>query len=241
LLLETDGAWADAVARQLRGDGSEVVCVSRGADVLLKLQRGLPSVLITELNPPDLSAKELLRRIRGRRVTEQLPVVVLGPGGDEIDRVVAFELGADDFLSKPFSVRELSLRVRAIVARTEGQAVSVPETLEFGPIRIHRTEHTVHVEGEPVSLSPLEFRLLSCLAEEPGRVRSRQELLSEVWGNQSRADGRAVDSSIKRLRHKLGNGGRWIETLRGVGYRLRKPPARSNPPATDGECQECEL
>jgi two-component system phosphate regulon response regulator PhoB len=143
--------------------------------------------------------------------------------GEEIDRVVGFEIGADDYVVKPYSVRELTLRVRAILRRTR-TGESEGERIEFGRLRVDVSAHRTWVDDEEVSLTALEFKLLTTLLERRGRVQTREVLLTDVWGFSAEVTTRTVDTHVKRLRQKLGPAGRYIETLRGVGYRFRSEP-----------------
>jgi two-component system phosphate regulon response regulator PhoB len=143
--------------------------------------------------------------------------------GEEVDRVVGFELGADDYVTKPFSVRELLLRIQAILKRTRGERELAPE-LEFGKLRIDREAHRVWVDGGEVELTAMEFKLLVTLYERKNRVQTRSALLDEVWGIEAEIETRTVDTHVKRLREKLGGAGDYIQTVRGVGYRFADSP-----------------
>jgi two-component system phosphate regulon response regulator PhoB len=150
--------------------------------------------------------------------------VMVTARGEEIDRVVGFELGADDYVVKPFSVRELILRVRAILRRADAEAPASADAVTFGCLRLDRTAHRVYVHELEVVLTALEFRLLSTLVERRNRVQSRDTLLSDVWGLQLHVETRTVDTHIKRLREKIGAAGEYIHTVRGVGYRFAASP-----------------
>jgi two-component system phosphate regulon response regulator PhoB len=163
------------------------------------------------------------RQIKGDPRTKHVPVVMLTAKGEELDRVVGFELGADDYVTKPFSVRELVLRLKAVVRRS-GRGIAherPPETV--GPIRVDVDAHRAFVDGAPIQLTPLEFRLLATLMARLGRVQSREQLLEDVWGMSSELETRTVDTHVKRLREKLGSGRDLLETVRGIGYRLVDP------------------
>jgi len=161
--------------------------------------------------------------MRSNPATNEIPVLMLTAKGDEIDRVVGFEVGADDYVTKPFSVRELMLRVRAIMRRSKQEAQS-NSLIEFGPLRLDHDAHRVWVADEEIVLTALEFKLLAAFVTRKGRVQSRDAPLSDVWGIAAEVTTRTVDTHVKRLREKLGDLGRYIETLRGVGYRFRDQP-----------------
>ena len=182
-----------------------------------------PDLIVLDIMLPDLSGTEVCRRLRTGADTRDIPIVMLTAKGEEIDRVVGFEVGADDYVIKPFSVRELMLRVAAVLRRAKPDP---PEdsSESFGSLRIDRDAHRVWVHSDEVSLTALEFKLLSTFLSRKGRVQSRDTLLSDVWGIDSEVTTRTVDTHVKRLREKLSGAGRYIETLRGVGYRFRDRP-----------------
>lgn len=169
---------------------------------------------------PDVSGLEVCRRVRRDEATSQLPILMLTAKGEEMDRVVGFEVGADDYVSKPFSPRELVLRIEAILRRGARQA-QAPKSIAIQNLEIDVPGHRVLVEGDEVSLTALEFRLLLDLATRRGRVQSRDALLQRVWGYTPGVETRTVDTHVKRLREKLGSASGVIETVRGVGYRIR--------------------
>jgi two-component system phosphate regulon response regulator PhoB len=188
----------------------------------------VPDLVVLDLMLPILSGIEVCRRLRMAERTRRVPVLMLTANGEEIDRVVGFEVGADDYMVKPFSVRELMLRIRAILRRSEPIA---PETTEvvFGRLRVDNAGHRAWVDGEEVILTALEFRLLMTFVTRRGRVQTRDVLLSDVWGIDADVTTRTVDTHVKRLRQKLGAVGEYVETLRGVGYRLRTHPDEGGP------------
>lgn len=182
-----------------------------------------PDVIVLDLMLPDLSGTEVCRRLRDNPQTRAIPIIMCTAKGDEIDRVVGFEVGADDYVVKPYSVRELLLRIRAMLRRTQRADTESP-SLRFGALRIDHGAHRCWVDEQEVQLTALEFRLLTTLATRRGRVQSRETLLSDVWGIEADITTRTVDTHVKRLREKLGVAGRYIETLRGVGYRFKDSP-----------------
>jgi len=193
----------------------------------LAAQEPVPDLVILDLMLPDIPGTDVCRRLRAEERTRRVPVLMLTARGDEIDRVVGFEVGADDYVVKPFSVRELLLRVRAILRRAEPEPAhpaelgsSRPE-LVCGGLRVDPEGHRAWVDGEEVILTALEFKLLTTLLSRRGRVQTREQLLDDVWGIQADVTTRTVDTHVKRLRQKLGQAAGHIETLRGVGYRFR--------------------
>ena len=178
-----------------------------------------PDFVLLDLMLPDMPGTEVCRRLRESPRTQGVPIIMLTARDAEVDRIVGFELGADDYVTKPFSMHELMLRVRAVLRRSHG-AKPARSVYEVGVLELDTTAHRVRVGGEPVRLTALEFRLLSTLVERAGRLQTRDTLLNDVWGMQAGLTTRTVDTHITRLRKKLGEAGRYIETLRGFGYRF---------------------
>ena len=174
---------------------------------------------------PDGSGLDLCKKIKSNSETEAIPIIILTAKDDEVDKVVGFELGADDYVTKPFSVRELILRVKAILKRSDTKTKEVVEVeRQFGDLKIDVDSHEVHVDSQLIELTALEFRLLKELVDKRGRVQSRDQLLSEVWGYNAEVTTRTVDTHIKRLREKLGSMGKYVQTIRGVGYKFSRTP-----------------
>ena len=194
-----------------------------GADALAIAKREQPAALVLDLMLPDLDGLEVLRRLRQEPTTRDLPVLLLTAKGEEVDRVQGFEIGADDYVVKPFSVREVILRLRALLRR--GTAEEPPKLLAAGTLRIDREAHRAYLGEEELQLTALEFKLVFTLMERRGRVQTRERLLEDVWGMSPEVTTRTVDTHIKRLREKLGDAGSFIETVRGVGYRFRDAEA----------------
>lgn len=178
-----------------------------------------PDLVILDLMLPDIPGEEVCRRIRADAQLKDVPILMLTAKGEEIARVVGFEVGADDYVVKPFSVRELMLRVKAILRRSDSEP-GAGDVVRFGVLEIDREAYEVRVNKKPVALSALEFRLLVRLLNTAGRVQSRDSLLDAVWNLYAEVMPRTVDVHVKRLREKLGEAGAYIETVRGVGYRF---------------------
>ena len=168
---------------------------------------------------PEISGTEVCKLLRKQASTAAIPIIMVTAKGEEIDRVVGFEVGADDYLVKPFSSRELLLRIKAILRRSTPEQKS-DKSLNLGDLTIDPSRHRVTVAAEEITLTSTEYKLLMVLAERPGRVQSRERLLQDVWGYSSEADSRTVDTHITRLRAKLGEAGDMILTVRGFGYKL---------------------
>ena len=190
-----------------------------------KLKSKKFDLILLDLMLPDGSGLDLCKQIKSNSETEATPIIILTAKDDEVDKVVGFELGADDYVTKPFSVRELILRVKAILKRSDKKTKEVVEVeRQFGDLKIDVDSHEVHVDSQLIELTALEFRLLKELVDKRGRVQSRDQLLSEVWGYNAEVTTRTVDTHIKRLREKLGSMGKYVQTIRGVGYKFSRTP-----------------
>ncbi len=183
----------------------------------------VPDLVLLDLMLPDMSGTQVCQQLRAGERTRSMPVIMMTAKAEEVDRVVGFEVGADDYVVKPFSVRELALRVRAMLRRSH-RTEAESEILRFGRLKVDREAHRVWIDDAEVTLTALEFRLLYTFLSRKGRVQSREALLSDVWGIDAEVTTRTVDTHVKRLREKLGEVGDYIETLRGVGYRFRDQP-----------------
>ena len=193
------------------------------ANEKLKLKKF--DLILLDLMLPDGSGLDLCRKIKSNSETEATPIIILTAKDDEVDKVVGFELGADDYVTKPFSVRELILRVKAILKRSDTKTKEVLEVeRQFGDLKIDVDSHEVHVDSQLIELTALEFRLLKELVDKRGRVLSRDQLLSDVWGYNAEVTTRTVDTHIKRLREKLGSMGKYVQTIRGIGYKFSRTP-----------------
>ncbi|MCA9613869.1 MAG: response regulator transcription factor, partial [Myxococcales bacterium] len=220
LLVEDDHDIAEAARDALAEAGFEVTVESDGEAALERLSSAAPSLIVLDLQLRSVRGPEILRRVRRQAETERLPVIALSSRRDEIDRILAFELGADDFLGKPLSTRELALRARAVLRRSRcGSTSRPPSSLVLGPLEIDTERKKVRVEGQEVRLTQVEMRLLHDLAARVGTVQRREQLLQRVWPD-AHLGVRTVDTHIRRLREKLGPAAEVIETIRGVGYCL---------------------
>lgn len=228
LLVEDDDSLATAVARELGGAGLAVLRAVTGEEALRVVEREAVDLVLLDWGLPGIDGLEVLRRLRR---TSAVPVLMLTARDEEADRVLGLEVGADDYLVKPFAPRELLARARALLRRAawlrdaltrdrEGAAAPV----ELGRLRVHPDEHRASLDGEPVELTRLETGLLTVLARHPGRVFSRTYLLETLWKDAADSGERAVDNAVSRLRKKLGPYGERIEAVWGAGYRLRKEP-----------------
>jgi two-component system, OmpR family, phosphate regulon response regulator PhoB len=222
LIVDDERDLVRVVEFNLQQAGYETAAAYTGEEALQKVRHRVPDLVVLDLMLPDISGTEVCRQIKASPRTREVPVLMLTARTDEVDRVVGFEVGADDFVTKPFSVRELVLRIRAILRRGAGvQADDVRE--QVGPIRVDPEAHRAYVEGEEVALTALEFKLLTTFMSRLGRVQTRETLLQDVWGMASDLQTRTVDTHVKRLREKLGAGRDLIETVRGIGYRMVGP------------------
>ena len=182
------------------------------------------SLILLDLMLPDGSGLDLCKKMKSDPDMQNLPIIILTAKDDEVDKVVGFELGADDYVTKPFSVRELILRIKAVLKRGEKKKDIVEIDRQFGDLKIDIDSHEVFVDGELVNLTALEFKLLIQLVDRRGRVQSREQLLADVWGYSAEVTTRTVDTHIKRLREKLGTMGKYVQTIRGVGYKFSRSP-----------------
>jgi len=199
-----------------------------GEEALAAARKKRPDLVVLDLMLPDISGTEVCRQLKSDEKLKAVPVLMLTAKADEVDRIVGFELGADDYVTKPFSVRELILRVRAIL-RSRHPLPEAPTggTRSVGLIRIDVAAHRCFVKDVEVSLTAMEFKLLLTLMERTGRVQSRDQLLADVWGITAEVETRTVDTHVKRLREKLGDARDSIETVRSIGYRLVPPEGAS--------------
>jgi two-component system, OmpR family, phosphate regulon response regulator PhoB len=221
LIIEDERDVVDMLTLALeKAGGFSVSAASEGATGLRQAREELPALIVLDLMLPKMSGLEVCKLLKSDGATRHIPIVMLTAKAEEIDRIVGLEVGADDYVTKPFSPREVVLRIKAIMRRGKGDVVEEPLTV--GPITIDPVRHQVSVAGKPVRLTSVEFKLLSMLMLRRGRVQARDRLLNEVWGYESLIDTRTVDTHVRRLRKKLGKAADAIETVRGFGYRLRE-------------------
>jgi two-component system phosphate regulon response regulator PhoB len=223
LIVDDERDLLSLVDFNLRAAGFETLLATTGEQALAHLRRRVPDLVVLDLMLPDVPGTEICRQIKADPRTRHVPVVMLTAKSEEVDRVVGFELGADDYVTKPFSVRELVLRLRAVLRRVAPLAAGDRPRDAVGPIRLDVDAHRAFVDGAEVQLTALEFRLLATFMARLGRVQSREQLLQDVWEMSSDLETRTVDTHVKRLREKLGSGRDLLETVRGVGYRLVEP------------------
>jgi len=228
LVVEDEPDIAALIAYQLTREGFRVETAGTGMEALQAIARDIPDLVVLDRMLPGLTGDEVLLRLKEESATSNIPVLVLTAKREQEDRIKGFELGADDYLTKPFSPRELVLRVQAILRRVKEAGVTAGgRVLRAGPIRVDLGSHEATLDGMELNLTPTEFRLLQALMERRGRTQSRKQLLEKAWdvepGASERIQTRTVDMHVRRLRGKLGATGDWIETIRGFGYRLKVP------------------
>ncbi len=217
LVVEDEPDIAEILQFNLEKEGYAVSAVGDGAEALREIAASRPDLVVLDIMLPGLDGLEVCRRLRSRPETQDLPILVVSARGEEIDRVVGLELGVDDYVAKPFSPREVVLRVGAILRRTGDDG----NPLRAGTIVVEPEAHRVIVGEGEVQLTATEFRLLQFLIQKPGRVRTREQLLDNVWGYNEDVDSRTIDTHIRRLRAKLGEEAGRVETVVGIGYRIR--------------------
>ncbi len=223
LIVEDEEAIASLVRAYLERDGYRVTWVGSGAEALAELEREPPQLIVLDIGLPDTDGFDLCRRLRA---TSSVPIIMLTARDEEADRVAGLEVGADDYITKPFSPRELAARVKAVLRRTE--PAEHDDTLVLGDVVVRRSEREVSVGGEPVELRTREFDLLAYLIENRGAVVTRDQLLDRVWGLDYPGGTRTVDVHVAQLRSKLGRP-ELIRTIRSVGYKAVRPSSRPEP------------
>ena len=223
LIVEDERDIVQVLEFSLRQAGFDTVAAYDGDQALQRLRERAPDLVLLDLMLPDVPGTEICKQIKSTPKTAKVPVVMLTARGDEVDRVVGFELGADDFVTKPFSVREVVLRVKAILRRHGAEEAPEQQREEVGPIRVDPSAHRAFAAGAEIDLTALEFRLLTHFMTRLGRVQTREQLLRDVWGMSGDLQTRTVDTHVKRLREKMGAGRDLIETVRGIGYRMVDP------------------
>jgi two-component system phosphate regulon response regulator PhoB len=221
LIIEDEKDLADILAYNLEREGFRAVTARDGLAGLDAAMTSPPDLVVLDLMLPGMPGTEICRHLKQNPKTTAIPVIMLTAKGDEIDRVVGFEIGADDYVVKPFSTRELLLRIKSVLRRAR-PASATGQTFRIGLLTIDTERHAVSIDGEEVSLTGIEFKLLQTLAERQGRLQSRETLLKDVWGYNYAGDTRTVDTHMTRLRTKLGAAGALISTVRGFGYKMEE-------------------
>ncbi len=220
-IVEDDEDILQLLSYNLRAAGFEMTTSQDGYEALTLIKQGPPDIILLDLMLPGLDGLEVCKELKRNSETRNIPVIMLTARGEEVDRIVGLELGADDYVVKPFSPRELILRIRAVLRRFAPQQDSEPAVWQEDGLRLETEAHRTVVDGEEVSLTATEFKLLSELVRNRGKVLSRDQLLDKVWGYQFEGYARTVDTHIRRLRQKINAYADRIETIRGVGYRFR--------------------
>jgi len=219
LVVDDEPDALELVGFNLKQAGFEVTTADDGAEALKKARETVPDLILLDLMLPEVDGLEVCKLLKRDAATSSIPVIMLTAKAAEIDRVLGLELGADDYVTKPFSPRELVLRVKNLLKR-RAESVDTPEQLTFGELVIDIPRHLVTVSRKRVDLTATEFKLLTTLAMRRGRVQSRDQLLQDVWEYDNVIDTRTVDTHMRRLREKLGAAARYLDTVRGVGYRF---------------------
>ena len=219
LIVDDENDILTLLEYNLQKAGFHVISAQDGPEAVNAAKKERPDLIILDIMLPSMEGTEVCKILKGNEATRHIPVIMLTAKGEEVDRIVGFELGADDYIIKPFSPRELVLRVKAVLKRGQEKEIKV---IKAGPVNIDLGKSTAIVEGKVLNLTATEFRLLVELAKSPGRVLTREVLLDRVWGEGCFVIDRTVDTHMTRLREKLGDYGNFIETVRGFGYRFRE-------------------
>ena len=222
LVVDDEEDILELVRYNLEKDGFRVTCVTSGEEALEAVKRDIPDVVVLDLMLPGLDGLDVCRNWKSAADTEGIPIVMLTAKGEDADIVTGLELGADDYVTKPFSPRVLLARIRAVLRRRNKEETPESSTIAVGDLTINPARHEVKVQGEPTPLTATEFRILQYLARRPGWVFTRDQIISAVKGDDYPVTERSVDVQIVGLRRKLGDSGNLIETVRGVGYRFKE-------------------
>ena len=220
LIVEDDEDIVEMIAYNLKKEGFRTSSVLNGEDAVDRIMNDQPDIVLLDLMLPRMDGLEVCRTIRSRKETAHIPVIMLTAKSQEIDKILGLEIGADDYVTKPFSPRELIARIRAVLRRS--RTVVPDKIIKAGPLVIDALKHRVSVSGETVKLTATEFKILEYLARSPGEVLSRENILNYVFDYKSDIYDRTIDTHIKTLRKKLGTAREYIETIRGIGYRFRE-------------------
>ncbi len=225
LIVDDEPDVTELVSYQLRTKGYTVETLNNPTQSIARIRTFQPDLIILDVMMPEISGIQICRMLRADPKTKTLPVVFLTARAEEADRVLGLEVGGDDYVCKPFSVKELVLRVQGLLRRLSPAEEGAPKRLEIGSIVLDSERHEATLKGTPIELTATEFRLLRLLMERKGRVQTREHLLLNVWNYETEIETRTVDTHIRRLREKLGDQADLIETLRGVGYRMIDSPS----------------
>ncbi len=219
LVVDDEPEAVELIEFNLRAAGFDVATAPDGAEALKKAQALVPALVVLDLMLPEIDGLEVCKMLRRQPATASIPIIMLTAKAAELDRVLGLELGADDYLTKPFSPRELILRVKKILQRGKVATDGI-DVYNVGHLKIDTPRHVVSWRGKTIELTATEFKLLALLAQRRGRVQSREQLLRDVWDYNAMIDTRTVDTHMRRLREKLGPAGKFLDTVRGVGYRF---------------------
>ena len=223
LVVEDEPDINKTVSYNLANEGFQPISALNLEEADIKLSTNNVSLIILDLMLPDGSGLDFCKTLKSSNIYKNIPVIIVTAKGDEVDKVVGFELGADDYVTKPFSVRELMLRIKAILKRNTQEGTPKSNSLiSFDGLNVNEESHEVYVNDVEINLTALEFKLLKHLLDRRGRVQTRDQLLEEVWGYSSHVTTRTVDTHVKRLREKLKEMGKHIQTIRGIGYRFSR-------------------
>jgi two-component system phosphate regulon response regulator PhoB len=221
LVIDDEEDLLEIISMALKREGYEVI-TSQSAEQSLDIVRvQMPSLIILDNMLPGMSGFDFCRQVRASKIAKHIPIIMLSAKAQEGDRLNGLELGADDYITKPFSTKEVILRIRAVLRRSQTQDSLKDQIIVIDRLVVDMNRHICTLEDKPVELTPTEFKLLSLLMARRGRVQSRERLLNDVWDYESSIETRTVDTHIRRLREKLGKHSHIIETVRGIGYRIR--------------------
>lgn len=220
LIVDDEPDALEVLGFKLREAGYLPIYAKDGSHAITLARKERPALMVLDLMLPEVDGIEVCKILRRDPATAAMPIIMLTARASEIDRIIGLEVGADDYVAKPFSLRELVLRIRKLLGRVKGAGEPAGQ-LGFGRLQIDITGHEVKVGDCPVQLTVTEFRLLEFLARRRGRVQTRERLLQDVWGYDNPIDSRTVDTHVRRLREKIGDAAEYLETIRGVGYRIK--------------------
>jgi len=221
LLVDDDQDLLAALEVKLKKEEFNVYVAKNGKAALEEIQRKQPDLVVMDVNMPNMDGMEACKKLRSDEKTKSIPVILLTARGEEIDRILGLEFGADDYITKPFNTRELILRIKSILKRAYDKPEQARESYEIGCLRVDLANHEVAVKNKPIQLTLTEFKLLTHLIDSPGKIKSRDLLLEQIWEYGDGVFSRTIDTHIQRLRSKLKEAGPYIQTVRGVGYRFQ--------------------